>query len=298
MGLIWFSGQDTANALGYKENNRAEAVRTHVPKTDKLPVKKINVYIKGIHGDTIYIDEIGLYTFITASGMPIAKKFVRWINSEVIPSIRKYGQYKLKQELENQQTELFKKINYLEKENTVLKNDLKKDIYPDGGLVYVIDHSYDDRHIFRIGMTKDMNSRKKVHDTHTPHKNVAVIIKKTNDPIRLETCVRSMLYDYRIKNKKDFYECEIARIRYAFNKCIRSINDMDSVKNNGRKMTNSGSKTSNPKRKNDATAKNKKSSGQQGGQITPVDDRLRLSRKQVFTLQKKIDKIDKILLKK
>jgi len=63
-------------------------------------------------------------------------------------------------------------------------------------------------------------------------------------------------------------------------------------------MTNSGSKTSNPKRKNDATAKNKKSSGQQGGQITPVDDRLRLSRKQVFTLQKKIDKIDKILLKK
>jgi len=40
------------------------------------------------------------YTFITASGMPIAKKFVRWINSEVIQSIRKYGQYKLKQRYE------------------------------------------------------------------------------------------------------------------------------------------------------------------------------------------------------
>jgi len=49
-----------------------------------------------------------------------------------------------------------------------------------------------------------MNSRKKVHDRHTPHKHVAVIVKKTKDPIRLETCDRSMLYDYRIRNKKDF----------------------------------------------------------------------------------------------
>jgi prophage antirepressor-like protein len=274
---FWFSGQDTAQALGYKENNRAEAVRTHVPKTDKLPFKKIDVYTKGIHGDTIYIDETGLYTFITASGMPIATKFVRWINSEVLPSIRKYGQYKLKQELENQQTELFKKINYLEKENTKLKNDLKKDIYPEGGVVYVIDHSVDGNELYRIGMSNNMTTRKKVHDTHTPHKLEAVIVKKTKNPIQLEMCVRFMLYDFRIKNRKDFYACSIGKIRYAFNKCIKEINSKTVQKING------GSKTKKV---------------QKGGHVSFVTKQLHLLNRKNLQLQQKIKKLDHKLLEK
>ena len=42
-----------------------------------------------------YINESGFYSLVLSSKLETAKKFKRWITSEVLPSIRKYGQYKL-----------------------------------------------------------------------------------------------------------------------------------------------------------------------------------------------------------
>ena len=41
-----------------------------------------------------YINESGFYSLVISSKLETAKKFKRWITSEVLPSIRKYGQYK------------------------------------------------------------------------------------------------------------------------------------------------------------------------------------------------------------
>ena len=130
-----------------------------------------------------------------------------------------------------------KKINFLEKENLKIKEenaiiikDLKKEIFPKGGLVYVIDYSTEKKEIYRIGMTNNMEIRKKLYDTHTLHKHDVSFLKETDCPIKLETCVRAMLYDYRYKDKKDFYICSLSKIKKAFTYCLKSITCINKIK--------------------------------------------------------------------
>ena len=61
-------------------------------------------------------------------------------------------------------------------------------------------------------------------------------MKEVLCPLQYETCLRSMLYNYRIKNKKDFYECDIKKIKTAFEKCEDSIKCMN--QNGGSKLIN------------------------------------------------------------
>ena len=58
--------------------------------------------------------------------------------------MKKYGYYKMKKTYENQKTNLLDKINDLEKRNKIMANDMKKEKFPDGALVYIIDYSDED----------------------------------------------------------------------------------------------------------------------------------------------------------
>lgn len=90
-GEPWFVGKDVAVALGY--SNASKAVILHVDDFDKkiemLPTSQNGKTV----GKTYIINESGLYSLILSSKLPSAKKFKRWITSEVIPSIRKHGVY-------------------------------------------------------------------------------------------------------------------------------------------------------------------------------------------------------------
>ena len=88
-----------------------------------------------------------------------------------------------------------------------MRNDLKTDKYPNGALVYVLDYSDENEEVYKLGKTDDMKQRKKIYDTHMLHKKKVVHTKEFDDPLRLEMCIRSMLYDHRYKNKKDFFIC-------------------------------------------------------------------------------------------
>jgi hypothetical protein len=123
----------------------------------------------------------------------------------------------------NKLTIFMSKINELEKENKLYQNELKKNKYPDGGLIYVIDYSNNKQEIYRIGMTHNMNKRKMIYDTHNINKKEVVMIKESNCPKKLESCIRAILYDYRIKDNKDFYKCNINKIILAIKKCVNSI---------------------------------------------------------------------------
>lgn len=84
----WFVGKDVATALGYAETQKA--VRTHVDDEDK------GVSVLDTPGGTqklVIINESGLYCLILGSKLPSAKKFKRWVTSEVLPAIRKTGKY-------------------------------------------------------------------------------------------------------------------------------------------------------------------------------------------------------------
>lgn len=83
----WFVGKDVALALGY--TNPQKAVRDHVDEEDRMVNESFTV--NGTQG--VLINESGLYSLVLSSKLPSAKKFKRWITSEVIPSIRKHGGY-------------------------------------------------------------------------------------------------------------------------------------------------------------------------------------------------------------
>ena len=88
-GEPWLVGKDVAVALGY--NNPRDALRKHVDSEDRNTVA-VHDGIKGNPNMTI-INESGLYSLILSSKLPGAKKFKRWVTSEVLPSIRKTGSY-------------------------------------------------------------------------------------------------------------------------------------------------------------------------------------------------------------
>ena len=89
-GEPWFVGKDVAVALGYE--NPARAIRSHVDEDDKGVTKLVT---PGGTQDVIIINESGVYSLILSSKLPTAKKFRRWVTSEVLPSIRKTGGYAL-----------------------------------------------------------------------------------------------------------------------------------------------------------------------------------------------------------
>ena len=91
-GEPWFSGKDVAVALGY--SNPHKAIRDHVDDEDKLTERTV---LSGQNREVIFINESGLYSLIFSSRMPNAKKFKRWVTSEVIPSIRKNGYYDMRE---------------------------------------------------------------------------------------------------------------------------------------------------------------------------------------------------------
>ena len=86
----YFVGKDVAEILGY--TNPQKAIRDHVDDEDRTVNESFTV--NGTKG--LLINESGLYALIVASKLPAAKKFKRWVTSEVLPSIRKTGGYKAK----------------------------------------------------------------------------------------------------------------------------------------------------------------------------------------------------------
>lgn len=91
-GEPWLVGKDVAQALGYA--NASKAVMDHVDDEDKrfemLPVSDSQ---NGNLVKTALINESGLYSLVLSSKLPGAKKFRRWVTSEVLPSIRRHGAY-------------------------------------------------------------------------------------------------------------------------------------------------------------------------------------------------------------
>lgn len=87
-GEPWLVGKDVAAALGYSDT--FGALKKHVDGEDKLVCQ---IDSAGQKRDATVVNESGLYSLVLSSKLPTAKKFRRWVTSEVIPSIRKHGAY-------------------------------------------------------------------------------------------------------------------------------------------------------------------------------------------------------------
>ena len=87
-GVPYFVGKDVAEILGY--SNTRKALLDHVDKEDKTDGVTIRDSI-GREQAPVLINESGLYSLILSSKMPNARRFKRWVTSEILPTIRKHG---------------------------------------------------------------------------------------------------------------------------------------------------------------------------------------------------------------
>ena len=87
----YFVGKDVADILGY--SNARDALAKHVDDEDRDTV----AFRDGTSGNPnlSVINESGVYSLILGSKLPEAKKFKRWVTSEVLPAIRKTGRYQV-----------------------------------------------------------------------------------------------------------------------------------------------------------------------------------------------------------
>ena len=111
-GETYFVGKDVASALGYVNPNKA--MIDHVDDEDKLTSR---IVMAGQNRQVIIINESGLYALILSSKLESARRFKRWVTSEVLPAIRKNGRYELEQQVvkvEEQNRELESRNAYLE----------------------------------------------------------------------------------------------------------------------------------------------------------------------------------------
>ena len=87
-GEPYFVGKDVAAALGYERPDNA--IRKHVDDEDKLTHQ---ISASGQNRTMYIINESGMYSLILSSKLEGAKRFKRWVTSEVLPSIRKTGAF-------------------------------------------------------------------------------------------------------------------------------------------------------------------------------------------------------------
>ena len=124
-GETYFVGKDVASALGYK--NTMDALMRHVDEEDK----QTSGFTMGSHRYSMtVVNESGLYSLILSSKLDSARRFKRWVTSEILPAIRKNGHYELEQrtrKLENRNT-LLEEISAQQKP-AVRVNELLKHLH-------------------------------------------------------------------------------------------------------------------------------------------------------------------------
>ena len=117
----WFVGKDVAESLIYKEPHKA--IVNHIDEDDRIKYPIVDEL--GRKQETWLINESGLYSLIMSSKLPNAKKFKKWVTSEVLPSIRKTGGYIAGEENMNEDELILKAMNVLNTKVEKLRNENK-----------------------------------------------------------------------------------------------------------------------------------------------------------------------------
>lgn len=199
----WFVGKDVAEALGYK--NTRQALATNVMDEDK-GVHSVDTP-SGIQQMTI-INESGLYALIFGSKLESAKRFKHWVTSEVLPSIRKTGQY----QMENLSTEMKAILMHDEK---IVKIENRMDKLEFDIPLYASEADEISNHVKRKGVVilggkkseayKDRNIRSKVYrDIYDQVKREFGIYSDDGKPKSYKALKRK--YIYEAHERIDMYE--------------------------------------------------------------------------------------------
>lgn len=218
----WFAVKDICTIL---DLSNASLSLKNIPEKWK-GMRKISS--KSGDQDMLVVNESGLYKLIMRSVKPIAQKFQEWVCEEVLPSIRKKGEFVLqeyKQKLEEKQRLLDQQQGLLdEKQNVVVKQQslleekddrikkLQRETQVVDGTNVVYLATSDDREkegVFTVGKAIDLKNRLQVYNNNKLHnfkivKYISCKSVKLMDSI--EQIILSKFNKYKILSKRDVFQ--------------------------------------------------------------------------------------------
>ncbi|MFT8497050.1 BRO family protein [Leuconostoc pseudomesenteroides] len=170
----WFVGKDVADTLGYSASRNA--LSKHVDVDDKLTHQ---ISASGQMREMTLINESGVYSLIFGSKLDSAKRFKKWVTSEVLPSIRQTGSYQLKQ---LSPTEMLKLQNdsILEVSEKVDRVEDKVDTYIENQAVNATDYG-----AISTAVTHRVHQYAAIH--HIEKENRGPLFKDLNSQIKQVT---------------------------------------------------------------------------------------------------------------
>lgn len=206
----WFCGKDVAIILGYKNAN--QAIRKNVRDKHRKSFSEIRGVWKTPlsynQANLVYINEAGLYTLILRSKLPIAYEFQDWVTEEVLPSIRKTGQYQINEKI----LQLENELTISKRSNLLLSNYVQnvKERTREQCVYIATTRQYASENIFKIGGCSSYNLLKKrlaTYNTGRPVEDLLYYTKlfKCHNYKHVENRVKEILCDYRNKKDKEMY---------------------------------------------------------------------------------------------
>jgi prophage antirepressor-like protein len=243
----FFNAKHVCDMLGYV--NHKETLRTIISKKYIFKLSNIDknykTLYKNVQGNTNFLNEAGFYKLIFKSRKKNATKISEWITDQVMPSIRKYGEYILtnehKKEIETLNDKMHNMIVSLNKQLKekdeiidVLKHNMKTRKYPVDGMVYLLrtievslDLDKNEKIDIKIGSSKEMNKRKFVLDTTTKNKTQLLKFIEVKNAKNIEQCTLTKMENALIKVKKDYVFASYNEIMMKIAECIKFFEGID-----------------------------------------------------------------------
>ena len=216
---IWFAFRQIIDILDYK-NIRKEMKRIEIDKKeiisleqllDKIPTSNKIDYTNNLQPTLKMISEVGLFMLLDKSKKPKALELKKILYTKVLPSIRKTGDYKSDKADKLKLKKLTKKLELIQKEQTMKKLTSKK--YSDyknssgKGFIYVLKvkklHDGKEKHCLKLGYATNLNKRLDTYKTGHPdielvHQENVNVNKK-----QLEKCVLNLNIMKRLSTKNE-----------------------------------------------------------------------------------------------
>jgi len=226
----WFCGKDVCDILEY--SNYKQAISIHIDTENKKSLKNLAVLfyrpieLSHNEGQVTYINEEGLWSLIFACTLPSAKLFKKWVVKEVLPSIRKTGQYKLQEQL----ADVLQQLEIKEQEKEDLKSKLRSEtlklreqlrktlefnqatnkVEPSEYIYVVTTAQYQRTNKFKVGgcqsfeLVKSRLTQYNSGESDT-HNHFFVYLKKTVSHKSIEHAISGMLMGFRENKSKELY---------------------------------------------------------------------------------------------
>lgn len=249
----WFKAKDIALILEYTDTD--QAIRKNIDEDDKQYMKDLrpvsHTALSYNEKNTIYINESGLYSLILSSKKEEAKKFKKWVTSDVLPSLRKHGEYKFKEEIEILTSNFQQQLNLKEetirlkiKEEEKNKLELQKaqklnEDYKEyctriqslekKDIIYILTNDIDvQENKFKLGKTRlnHLKKRLSVYNTGATNKYYYVYYKEVFNGEQIEKRFHELMNRYNIrvdgKINKEIYQLYLPDFEFYLEKVIDS----------------------------------------------------------------------------